>query len=201
MMSSFIANAQGSKSQTILDRLSSKMKAEKSFYIEFSANIKNSVTGLNDNETGKGWVKSKKFYASYGSNTIVSNGIKIWTIVKEEKMVYLSNIGTGEEDMNPKKLMTIWENGYNNKYIKESKVNGTPVHLIQLTPKSRDAEYSSIILSISKKDNSLKKVYLKTDDGTSMTYSLLKYKSNPEVNDAKFVYNPKKYPGYKIIRD
>ena len=100
-----------------------------------------------------------------------------------------------------KKLMTIWENGYFNKYLKEGKINDIPVHLIKLSPKTKESDYTSIILSISKKNNSLKKVFLKTDDGTAMTYSLLKYNSNPEINDAKFVYNPKKYPGYKIIRD
>ena len=64
---------------------------------------------------------------------MISNGTKVWTIVKEEKMVYLSSIGSDEEDMNPKKLMTIWENGYSNKYLKESKLNNVPVHLIKLT--------------------------------------------------------------------
>ncbi|MDG1841817.1 MAG: outer membrane lipoprotein carrier protein LolA [Crocinitomicaceae bacterium] len=201
MMGSFFANAQKSKSQVILDNLTKKMKNEKAFYIEFSANIKNSVTGLNENETGKGWVNEKKFYASYGDNTMISNGTKVWTIVKEEKMVYLSSIGSDEEEMNPKKLMTIWENGYFNKYLKESKLNNTPVHLIKLTPKSKDSEYSSIVLAISKKNNALKKVKLKTDDGTTMTYSLMKYNSKPSISNEKFIYNAKKYPGYKLIRD
>ena len=49
------------KSQAILDKLSTKMKGYKSFYIEFSANIKNASTGTNESETGKGWVKDKKY--------------------------------------------------------------------------------------------------------------------------------------------
>ena len=79
------------KSQAILNKLSSKMKVMKSFYLEFSANIKNNATGMNETSTGKGWVKDKKFYASYGDNTILSNGLKTWTIVKEEKIAF--NIG------------------------------------------------------------------------------------------------------------
>ena len=69
------------KSQGILDKLSTKMKGLKSFYIEFSANVKNASSGTNETSTGKGWVKDKKFCASYGDNTIISNGIKTWTVV------------------------------------------------------------------------------------------------------------------------
>jgi hypothetical protein len=50
---------QDAKSQAILDKLSTKMKGYKTFYIEFSANIKNTSNGTNETETGKGWVKPK----------------------------------------------------------------------------------------------------------------------------------------------
>jgi len=49
--------AQDAKAQGILDKLSTKMKGMKSFYIEFNASVKNSTTGTNENEIGKGWVK------------------------------------------------------------------------------------------------------------------------------------------------
>ena len=76
-----------SKSQTVLNAVSTKIKGLKSFYVEFSANVKNSKSGLNQNQTGKGWVKGQKFYASYGGNTIISNGVKTWTVVKDVKTV------------------------------------------------------------------------------------------------------------------
>jgi outer membrane lipoprotein-sorting protein len=116
---SFASFGQDAKSQGILDKLSTKMKGQKSFYIEFTANIKNTSNGTNESETGKGWVKGNKFYASYGDNTIISNGVKTWTIVKEEKSVYETDASEDDEEtMNPKKLMTIWESGFKNKYEK-----------------------------------------------------------------------------------
>ena len=51
--------AQDPKSQAILDKLSLKMKSYKTFYIEFSALIKNTTSGQNDNTIGKGWVKGR----------------------------------------------------------------------------------------------------------------------------------------------
>ena len=95
---SFSGFGQDAKSQGILDKLSTKMKGQKSFYIEFTANIKNTSNGTNESETGKGWVKGNKFYASYGDNTIISNGVKTWTIVKEEKAVYETDASEDDEE-------------------------------------------------------------------------------------------------------
>jgi outer membrane lipoprotein-sorting protein len=195
--------SQDAKSDGILEKLSAKMKAQKTFYVEFSAHIKNSATGVNESEIGKGWVKGDKFYASYGENTIISNGTKSWTIVKEEKAVYESDADSDdEESMNPKKLMTIWESGFKSKYEKEETLNGETVHMINLFPKNAGkAQYHTIILYISKNDNDLKKAVMKMKDGTVMTYSLTKFTSNPTVEDSKFVFDIKKYPGFKLIKD
>lgn len=200
---SFISFGQDVKAQAILDKLSSKMKSQSSFYIEFSANIKNTSTGTNESETGKGWVKSNKYYASFGDNTIISNGLKTWTIVKEEKSVYESDADEeDEESINPRKLMTIWESGFKNKYSKETTLNGEAAHIIYLYPKNPSSvEYHTIILYISKDKNELKKVIMKTKDGTTMTYSLTKFTTDATIADSKFVFDSKKYPGYNVIRD
>ena len=200
---SFTSFGQDAKSQGILDKLSTKMKGQKSFYIEFSANIKNTSNGTNESETGKGWVKGNKFYASYGDNTIISNGVKTWTIVKEEKSVYETDANEDDEEtMNPKKLMTICESGFKNKYEKEDKLNNEAVHVINLYPKvPAKVDYHTITLYISKSTNELKKAVMKTKDGTTMTYTLTKFTSNPTVEDSKFVFDIKKYPGYTLIKD
>ncbi len=203
ILSLSFAFGQDTKAQGILDKLSKKMKEETSFYVEFSANIKNGSTGVDQNETGKGWVKGNKYYASYGDNTVISNGVKTWTIVKEEKVVYEADADEEDDEaINPKKLMTIWESGFKNKYDKETTLNGETVHVIYLYPKTPgDVEYHTIILYIAKDSNEMKKVVMKMKDGTVMTYRLTKYTSNPSIEDSKFVFDAKKYPGYKVIRD
>ena len=201
-VSAYAQPSKDSKSQNILNKLSTKMKNYKSFYVEFSAHVKNSATGMNESEIGKGWVKGKKFYASYGDNTIISNGLKTWTVVKEEKSVYQSDATDDEESMNPKKLMTIWEDGFKNKYQKEATLNNEKVHVIMLYPKNpADVDYHTIILYVSKNSMELKKAIMKAKDGTTMTYALNKFSTNSTVEDTKFVFNIRKYPGYTLIKD
>jgi outer membrane lipoprotein-sorting protein len=197
------AQEKDSKSQGILDKVSAKMKDYKSFYVEFSAQVKNSSSGVNETAIGKGWVKGNKFYASYGDNTIISNGTKTWTIVKEEKSVYETDANSNDEDaINPKKLMTIWESGFKNKYEKEETLNNEKVHVIYLYPKNPSkVDYHTIILYISKDDLELKKAIMKAKDGTVMTYTMTKFTPNATVEEAKFVFDTKKYPGYSVIKD
>ena len=193
---------QDTKSQAILDKLSLKMKSYKTFYIEFSALIKNTTSGQNDNEIGKGWVKGDKYFANYNDNTIISNGVTTWSIVKEDKSVYEADSDDSEESLNPKKLMTIWENDFKNKYTKEGKLNNELVHVINLTPKQLDkSDYSSIVLYISKSKNELKKVIMKLKDNTTMTFSLTKLTVNINIDDTKFIFDVKKYPGFSVIKD
>jgi outer membrane lipoprotein-sorting protein len=193
---------QDTKSQAILDKLSLKMKSYKTFYIEFSALIKNTTSGQNDNTIGKGWVKGDKYFANYNDNTIISNGVTTWSIVKEDKSVYEADSDDSDESLNPKKLMTIWENDFKNKYTKEGKLNNELVHVINLTPKQLDkSDYSSIVLYISKSKNELKKVIMKLKDNTTMTFSLTKLTVNINIDDTKFIFDIKKYPGFSVIKD
>lgn len=194
--------AQDSKSQKILNKLSTKIKNLKSFYIEFNATVKNNESGHNESSSGKGWVKGNKYYATYGDNAIICNGLKSWTIISADKEVYESD-SDGDDDMiNPKKLMTLWESGFKNKYEKEDKIGSESVHVISLHPKNLNkADYNSITVYISKSTNDLKKAIMKSKDGTVMTYSVSKFTSNPKISDTKFVFDKKNYPGYKVIKD
>ena len=166
--------AQDKKSQDILNKVSSKMKALKCFYLEFNSLVKNSTNQKNENMTGKGWVKGNKFNATFAGNTIISNGMKTWTIIKEEKAVYESDANSDDGSLNPKKIMTIWETGFKNKYEREELLNGEKVHVISLTPKSpSNSEYKSIVIYISKSTNSLKQAYIKSKDGSIVKQTLI----------------------------
>jgi outer membrane lipoprotein-sorting protein len=42
---------------------------------------------------------------------------------------------------------------------------------------------------------------MKAKDGTTMTYVVTKFTANPEIDDTKFVFDKKKFPGYPVIKD
>lgn len=196
--------AQSDKESTaILNKVSSQMKALNSFYIEFTIHTENKATGEDANQKGSGYVKGDKYYAVLGNNTLISNGFKSWTIVKDEKVTYQNDVDPDDDDaITPKSLMTIWENGFKSKYNKVTKINGKNYHQIDLFPTDpANVNFHTIVLYIAKDDNQLFRAIMKTKDGGVATYTITKFVKNKAVNDSQFVYNPKEYPGYKLIRD
>ena len=191
------------KSDDILNKISAEIKGLSSFYIEFTMNVQNSATGENSNQKGFGWVKGNKYFASLGQNTLVSNAVKNWTIVKEEKVTYQSDVDlSDDESMNPKKLMTIWESGFKSKYNKTTTINNKSVHQIDLFPVNPgEVNYHTITLYVGTDNNELYQAVMKTKDGSTMTYTISTFSKNKAVADSKFVYNPQDYPGYQLIRD
>lgn len=191
------------KSEKILNSMSKEIKAMNSFYVEFIMNVKNPATGEDSSQKGYGYVKGEKYYAALGENVLISNAMKNWTVVKEEKVVYQSDVDyDDEESMNPKKLMTIWEEGFKSKYAKTLTLNGKKVHQINLYPTNpAEVNYHTITLYISVDGQDLQKAVMKTKDGSTMTYSISTFEKNKKVDDSKFVYNPQKFPGYQLIRD
>lgn len=199
---SFTSFGQDAKADAILDKLSKEIKDQKSFYVEFSSTTTNPDSDSKASISGKGWVKGDKYYASFGDNTVISNGIKTWTIIKEEKTVYVTDADEeDEESVNPKKLMTIWETGFKSKYTKQTTIGGESVHQIYLYPKKTSTDYTYIVVYVSVSSNELKRVVMSMRDQTKMTYSLKKFTSNPTVEDSKFVFDKSKYPGYTVIED
>jgi outer membrane lipoprotein-sorting protein len=191
------------KSQKILDEMSKEIKSLKSFKMEFSMKVKNSATGEDSEQKGTGYVQGDKYNAVLGDNEIMSNGIKVWTVVKEEKVVYQSDADEeDEESINPKKLMTIWEDGFKNKYVKEDKVNGKEAHVINLYPTNPgEVQYHTITIYIAKTGNEVLKAVMKTKDGSVITYTINKFEKNIEIPKSKFVFDQRKYPGFQLIRD
>jgi outer membrane lipoprotein-sorting protein len=191
--------AQQDKSKSILEELGKKVKAYKSFYIEFKSVIKNTDAGINETVEGKGWVKGDKFLANYGTNTVISNGVKNWIISAADKTVYISSVDNNSDDaINPKNLMTIWEKDVKSKYIKEEKGMHI-IHLYPLVPSKKD--FHTILLKIGVTSKDLHHVEVRMKDGTRMFYDITKLTPNVDVADSKFVYNKKDYPGYEEIED
>ena len=191
------------KSDAILNKMSKEIKSLSSFYMDFTMKVQNSATGENSSQKGNGFVKGDKFNATLGENTIISNGVKIWTVVEEEKVVYESDADDeDEENINPKRLMTMWESGFKSKYVKEETLNGNKVHVVNLFPTNPgEVQYHTITLYIGISNHQLYKAVMKTKDGSTMTYIVDKFTKNIDVADSKFVFDARKKPGFQVIRD
>lgn len=199
MLSFSSSFAQQDKAKKILDELGKKIQSYNSFYLKFNSRVVNKDAGINENLSGEAWVKADKYFATMGSNTLISNGVKNWMISNDEKTVYITSADAeGGDLMNPKKLMTIWEKDVRYRFVKTE----SGKHIIHLHPRRpKGSDFHTVILKIDESKKELSNVEVKMNDGTNMFYDITKFTPNLAVEDSKFVYNSKNYPGYEEIED
>ena len=168
--------------------------------IDFKLTIK-TESGSNS-VTGKAYMKDNQYYykTSDGNETF-SDGETVWGYEKEDNICYINDV----EEMsgvNPKDLMTIWEDNFRYQHAKEEVKDGKTIHQIKLYPKDpKKSKFHTVIMYVNGTDNMLQKVYIKRKDAVTIQFIINELKEKVEINDSKFKWNPSKYPGVEEIDD
>jgi outer membrane lipoprotein-sorting protein len=187
--------AQDQKAKAILDKVSSKTNAYKNLSINFSLTISGDMDPIT--QKGKAIIEGEKYKVELEDQDIYCDGTTITTHLKDDQECYTSSVAdaTEEGSISPSKLLTIWEDGYKYKYIKETEVNGTIAHQINLFPKdAANSKFHTIILKIDKEKNEVLTVYIKGKDGTNMKYTLTKLDKNLTIPVSTFTFDRAKNP-------
>lgn len=195
--------AQDEKAKKILNDLSNKTKTFKTIEATFNSRLVNKSSGIDEKQNGKVIIKGEKFKVDMDDQDIISNGLKVWTYIKSDKQVYVSDYDPNDDEMiNPKEIFTIWEKGYKYKHAGKKTHKGKSVDVIKLFPKNaKTSKFHTIILKVDTQNNGLVHILIKGKDGTNMEYDILKMTPNKSFPDAEFIFNRGKHPGVEIIEN
>ncbi|MDX1351142.1 MAG: outer membrane lipoprotein carrier protein LolA [Putridiphycobacter sp.] len=190
------------KAKAILDKVSAATKSYKTIKLTYNLSII-SPEGSPITQKGEAFLKGDKYVVSTADQTIMSNGMKIWTFIKSDNECYVRDADDDEEDfLKPSKLLTIWEKGFDFKYSKQTDYKGKKVEEIYLYPKDKqNSKYHTIILKIDTEKNQVVHVHIKGKDGTHMKYSMGSFQTNVAISDSEFVFEKAKHPGVTIIEE
>ncbi len=146
--------------------------------------------------------KGKKFRVDADQQIIVSDGKTIWTYTPEDNRVVLTYAEEGNEGMNfssphamLKELVNKSELMWVTEHIKEGK---RTVSVIELKPKDKNEEFFKIKLHVYEPKLLLTQLQSFSKDGTRYTLWIDKSTTNPKIEEDKFVFDPKKYPGIEV---
>lgn len=191
------AFAQEDKAKAILDKVSSKTNGYKSIVISFDLIISSADNGDPIREKGKAYLKGDKYKIELADQDIYCDGETITTHLKEDSECYTQAVAETQEDgiVSPNDMLTIWEDGYKYKYIKETTYKGKAVHHINLFPKdAKNSKFFAVILKIDKAKNEVLSVLIKGKDGNNMKYDLTKFEKDVELPESTFVFDRSKHP-------
>ncbi|PJA06744.1 MAG: hypothetical protein COX70_08885 [Flavobacteriales bacterium CG_4_10_14_0_2_um_filter_32_8] len=189
---------QDEKAKGILDKVSLKTKAYKTLKAEFQFTISNKTEGINESQIGTIQIKGDKYFLSIKGQDVMCDGKSIYTVLKDASEVQINTIPdkSEEEYISPNKIFTIYENGFNYKYVKEE----AGLHLINLYPKNaEDKAYHTITLYVNSVKNEITKVKVNGKDGSITTYTVKSFTPDVVIPDTQFAFDKSKYPKFEII--
>ena len=182
------------RAEAILDAMSAKYKALTSYQATFSY--------LSGSETYKGdiAVKGSKFRLKTAGQEVFTDGTVMSTYVKESNEVNVQDYDAGATgDFNPTKVYSIYKKGFTYTYLREQKIGGRTVDVIELKPDKKNAQIATLQISVDKADKLARSWQITDKNGKKSTYSINKFTPNPALTDSYFVFDKSKYPGVEVV--
>ena len=194
------ANAQQDpKATVILNDMSKKYQAFKSFKADFTYSLETTNGKVKDSYQGQIFVKGNKYYLKISGQEVFNDGATVWTYMKEENECNISEYVPDENEISPTKIHVIYKKGFKYTYAEEKKEGAQVFDVIDLVPEDKNKSFFKVRIIINKKDKSVKSWKIFDRNGNRYLYSVNKFMPNPPVDDKQFKFDKTKYPKVQIV--
>tara|TARA_B100000886_G_scaffold333643_1_gene288030 strand:- start:2838 stop:3455 length:618 start_codon:yes stop_codon:yes gene_type:complete len=190
----FIIFAQDQKAKSILDQLSDKTKSYTSIEAKFTNTFYSSVTDINESQSGTLYLKDDAYRLELESQIIICDGETNWIYLTDDKEVNITEIDDDENEFNPSKIFTIYENGYTYKFVKEDGKN----YQIDLFPEE-SGPFTKVELFINKSKMQISSFTMIDKQGSHFKYIIDTFVTNKEMKNDFFMFNTADYNDIDII--
>jgi outer membrane lipoprotein-sorting protein len=182
------------RAQAVLDAMSRKYQALKSYQASFS------YSGAGGNTKGDLTVKNDKFRLLLGGQEVFTDGKTMSTYIKESNELNVQDYDAGSgSELNPTQIYTIYKRGFDYRYLKEVKQGGRTLEVIELTPNRDKSNVKTVQISVDKADKSVRNWEIVNKDGKRTTYTITKFTPNVTAPDSYFVFDKSRYPGVEVV--
>lgn len=193
---------QDAKAKEILEKVTKTTQAHKSIDARFSFEMNNKTENIQEKNVGTIILKGKKYKLNIPQMglQITCDGKTIWTYMVNSNEVTISNLDDATDDlMDPSKIFTIYERGFNYKFIDESVDGGVPIYNIDLTPQKPNGDIQKIRIMIDKQKMLIRAANMESKDGNKYNVAINQLKTDVNYPDTDFVFDTKKIKGIEVI--
>ncbi len=189
------------KSKSILDKVSAKYRSLDAMKANFTFTLSNPKVKLNEVQKGTLITRAKanKYQVNLGSTQIMSDGKVVWTYLKADNEVQITNVDLSADGINPAKIFTLYENGFRSKYIGTKVISGKSNAVIELYPLKANSAISKLTLHVDPNQSTITNAIINEKTGNIYTYAVSGFVPNIKVSDATFSFNAKSFPGVDVV--
>lgn len=188
-----------SKAENLLNKVSEKIDNAKSYQIDFTYTLENTLEGINQDSKGTIIIENDNYLLNFMGINQICDSEYIYTIVEENEEVLISSVGNEDEQtIKPSQLLKFYRNGYLLLWDKVEISYEERIQFLKLIPIDSYSETSYLLLGINVSENNISKLI---EIGKNKTKTILKVDSiiyNPEIKDNLFVFNKNEYKNYYI---
>ncbi len=193
---------QDAKAKEILEKVTKTTQGLPSLDASFSFEMNNKAQNIHEKYTGTIVLKNKKYKLDIPQMglQVTCDGKTIWTYNSNSNEVNISNLDEATDElMDPAKIFTIYQNGFNYKFIGEGVEAGVPVYNIDLTPQKPSGDIQKIKIMIDKQKSLIRGANMTGKDGNSYNVSVSQMKTDGVYPDSDFVFDTKKHKDAEVI--
>ncbi len=198
----FVFAQQDQKAKSILENVTKTTQSFQSIQAAFDYIMDNKEEGIHEENKGEIIMKGEKYQLKLPQLglEVYCDGKNVWSYMKDANEVSITSMeDESSEMMNPSKLFTIYEEGFNYRFVKETTADGKTVYVIDLFPQTKEIEYSKITVQIDKQQMLIKSAEMTGKEGNNYTVRVNNLTTNVPAEDRLFVFDAAKHPGVETV--
>jgi outer membrane lipoprotein carrier protein len=197
---SLSAQVKDAKAVVALNAMSERYKTFKSFQADFTYTIESAQEKIRDVQEGNIMVKGEKFKLKIGEQEIYNNMSTVWTFLKGENEVTITDYDPDGGDITPAEVYTMYKKGFKYTFADDAPEADSRLNdVIDLVPEDKNLNYFKVRLMIDKKTKDLRSWKIFEKNGRRFLYSIVKFVPNIAAKDTDFTFDKAKYPKVTVI--
>jgi outer membrane lipoprotein-sorting protein len=197
-----VYSQQDAKAKEILEKVTKTTQSLASLDAKFSYEMENKTENVKDKSIGSIVLKGKKYKLNIPQlgTQITCDGKTIWTYMTNSNEVTIADLDESTDElMDPAKIFTIYEKGFNYKFIGETVEGGVPVYNIELIPQKPSGDIQKIKLMIDKQKMLIHGAVMTGKDGNVVNVIVTQLKTDGVFADSDFIFDSKKFKGIEVV--
>ena len=153
---------------------------------------------IDEKKTGKIYVSGDKYRIEMSGQTIISDGITLWTYLEDSQEVMVSNLEDNDESISPTKILTSYNKDYDACFDKDATYKNSNLKLIILKP-SEGKNFEKMSVLVNQEKMMLENFSVYDQNGNVFTYHIIDFKPNVSLPADTFTFDSKKYPDVEVV--
>ncbi|MDA3943626.1 MAG: outer membrane lipoprotein carrier protein LolA [Bacteroidetes bacterium] len=182
----------------LLKQVIDKTKSYSSIKVEFDYRMLNEDAGIDEVKSGVVIISGDAYKLMMAEQTVISDGVTIWTYLEDSEEVMISNAADGEENITPSRILTSYYEDHKISYQNNHRNEEEGYTTIELKPES-GKKFAKIQIAIDEANLQIKSFSIFDNGGNEFIYLIKTMVDTNSLDDSFFRFDTTAFPDVEVI--